>query len=331
MLTRKQCWRKAKNRSLSTSQLNRRAENEFENVAKITNNKKKNSFSDSDVIYSTAEPTGAINNREEIKKSINSKCKTLRFSSTLYVLLIPSRKEIAALSGNCLYWNDEDFIFFKKDAVEELRAYMSLKKITAKEAVKSLYQPKPSDLCPTIEPCSPSLKVIRRTAVDDVGAGAVGNDSNVEPNRICDNELEISTTDSNEGKTDEESPKSSKEANEMSSNSFMGSNSNNVIASDQSKLFDTGDDSYQNIPTEFKFISGIKTDIELNRHPTSASSSSGSTHHNQFTANTSSNHSSYGSSSQVLPLHTPSRGGSDDDNKMWIVKWKKENDGGDGI
>jgi hypothetical protein len=68
----------------------------------------------------------------------------LRFSSTVHVCLIPSRIDLKPNLID-LYWKSEDYIQFKQEAVYELRAALTLHKITAKEAIDLLYQPKEKD------------------------------------------------------------------------------------------------------------------------------------------------------------------------------------------
>lgn len=71
--------------------------------------------------------------------------RNLRFSSTVHVCLIPTREDLSTTSQE-VFWNTEDYQMFKKEAVDELRAYLQLKGITAKEAIQALYQPQPEEL-----------------------------------------------------------------------------------------------------------------------------------------------------------------------------------------
>mmetsp|Transcript_10225 Transcript_10225/g.16891 ORF Transcript_10225/g.16891 Transcript_10225/m.16891 type:complete len:293 (-) Transcript_10225:9-887(-) len=67
----------------------------------------------------------------------------LRFSSTVHVLLIPSRVELMCSFEN-IYWLHKDFTQFKKDAVKEIREAASVYSISAKAAMTLLYQPDPN-------------------------------------------------------------------------------------------------------------------------------------------------------------------------------------------
>lgn len=66
--------------------------------------------------------------------------RTMRFSSTVHICLIPSRSELRSLVDE-LYWRAEDYVTFKSDAVCELRIYLTANGITAREAIFKLYQP----------------------------------------------------------------------------------------------------------------------------------------------------------------------------------------------
>ena len=66
--------------------------------------------------------------------------RTMRFSSTVHICLIPSRDELR-IQINELFWKPEDYVTFKHDAVHELRVFLTANGITAKEAIFQLYQP----------------------------------------------------------------------------------------------------------------------------------------------------------------------------------------------
>ena len=68
--------------------------------------------------------------------------RSLRFSSTVHVLLIPSRLELLSSFDN-VYWLHEDYAFFKRDAVKEIREAARVYSIPAKAAMTLLYQPEP--------------------------------------------------------------------------------------------------------------------------------------------------------------------------------------------
>lgn len=79
----------------------------------------------------------------EAEKADNPKPKdtrTMRFSSTVHICLIPSRDELKQQRDE-LFWKPEDYATFKHDAVHELRVFLTANGITAKEAIFQLYQP----------------------------------------------------------------------------------------------------------------------------------------------------------------------------------------------
>lgn len=130
MLTHKQNWRKSKVRKLSLSQIARRTELEYER----SKNQSLIIVRDKSIIGESQQKKNVVVAIDAIKK------KYVRFSSTVFVLLIPNRHEISSYSTN-LYWSDENYATFKKEAVDEIRAVLAAKKITAKEAIQFLYQP----------------------------------------------------------------------------------------------------------------------------------------------------------------------------------------------
>lgn len=69
----------------------------------------------------------------------------IKFSQQVHVCLIPTREDLSSVSQD-VFWNAEDYQIFKREAVDELRAYLQLKGITAKEAIQALYQPQPEEL-----------------------------------------------------------------------------------------------------------------------------------------------------------------------------------------
>lgn len=67
----------------------------------------------------------------------------MRFSSTVHVLLIPSRAELLA-SFEKIYWLHEDYSYFKREAVKEIKEAARVNNIPAKAAMTLLYQPDPA-------------------------------------------------------------------------------------------------------------------------------------------------------------------------------------------
>ena len=82
-----------------------------------------------------------VNLLSESDKAMRPKdTRTMRFSSTVHICLIPSRTELKVVIDE-LFWRSEDYGIFKGDAVNELRTYLTAHGITAKEAIFKLYQP----------------------------------------------------------------------------------------------------------------------------------------------------------------------------------------------
>lgn len=68
--------------------------------------------------------------------------KTVRFSSAVRVILVPTREEYQKEVGHLIWWTDADYIQFKQSAVDEIVKF--LKKhatLSIKEAQTRLYQP----------------------------------------------------------------------------------------------------------------------------------------------------------------------------------------------
>lgn len=79
----------------------------------------------------------------ESEKASNPRPKdmrVMRFSSTVHICLIPSRDELQQQMAE-LFWKPDDYVMFKRNAVQELRLYLLANGITAKEAIFQLYQP----------------------------------------------------------------------------------------------------------------------------------------------------------------------------------------------
>lgn len=82
-----------------------------------------------------------VNLLSESDKAMRPKdTRTMRFSSTVHICLIPSRTELKVVIDE-LFWRSEDYGIFKGDAVNELRTYLTAHGTTAKEAIFKLYQP----------------------------------------------------------------------------------------------------------------------------------------------------------------------------------------------
>jgi len=74
----------------------------------------------------------------------NEDSRNLRFSSKVHVCLIPTRQDLDSVAKD-VFWHSDDYQTFKREAVDELRTYLQMKGITAKEAIQALYQPQPEE------------------------------------------------------------------------------------------------------------------------------------------------------------------------------------------
>lgn len=144
MLSRKQIWRKT--RSNSAAARPRDGNPSVDDLANISESK---SDSEQNLVSGT-EPSGpkrlrsALNLTNMLSESDKARRpkdnRTMRFSSTVHICLIPSRSELRTLVAE-LFWRAEDYVTFKSDAVGELRVYLTANGITAREAIFKLYQP----------------------------------------------------------------------------------------------------------------------------------------------------------------------------------------------
>lgn len=130
------------------------------------------------------------------------KKKSVKFSSAVHLVLIPTREEYCSAGlGSLMWWIDQDYSFFKQAAISELRNLMILdSRIDSKLAQIILYQPVSefhnqiklklkdlsnhsalrslfvSDVCP-VNPDSPS-NFIDEPSNNEFGIGLVKIDSN---------------------------------------------------------------------------------------------------------------------------------------------------------
>lgn len=141
MLSRKQLWRKTRSSSIV-----RRDECPSQD-SELDSSELKSCHNDSVDSSKTQLPKklrsalNLINLLSEADKALRPKdTRTMRFSSTVHICLIPSRTELKHLIAE-LFWRSEDYGIFKGDAVNELRTYLTANGISAKEAIFRLYQP----------------------------------------------------------------------------------------------------------------------------------------------------------------------------------------------
>lgn len=84
--------------------------------------------------------TSQVSKNEAEEESKPVEIRTMRFSSVVHICLVLSRTELKPLMSD-LFWNPEEYVKFKMDAVSELRAHLTANGISAKEAIFELYQP----------------------------------------------------------------------------------------------------------------------------------------------------------------------------------------------
>ena len=150
MLSRKQIWRKIKSKSNNIGFCSERFSNTLffgddiflESSASIEINDNPRSLPNS----SPAKLKSALSLGDFSKALRATDDRILRFSSKVQVCLIPTRKDLMELGIDHIFWKSDDYGVFKKEAVDELRAFLTKRGITAKEAIKQLYQPSAQDI-----------------------------------------------------------------------------------------------------------------------------------------------------------------------------------------
>jgi hypothetical protein len=154
MLTRKQLWRRTRERPSvfypkTKSELSRHKDEDIDDIQEIPTREasgKKTSFSDV-----PPPPPPPVRLKSALSSSnllgmLDKKVRDerqLRFSATVHVLLIPSRVELMSTFEN-IYWLHEDYSYFKREAVKEIREAAGVYSISAKAAMTLLYQPDPN-------------------------------------------------------------------------------------------------------------------------------------------------------------------------------------------
>jgi hypothetical protein len=195
----------------------------------------------------------------DAEKASNPKPKdnrTMRFSSTVHICLIPSRDELRT-HMNELFWKPEDYVVFKHDAVHELRLYLTANGITAKEAIFQLYQPHDHE------------------------------------RRLWLKEFEDTLSPKSKSRRSEE--KERDETDRESSDSTFAEEDRYNSEEDDEPRYGRPD------PMELKFITGVKTDIELNQESESKDGGESKSGHK-------------------VPSRTPSAGSNG--GHVWAVSWK---------
>ena len=296
MLTRKQFWRKARGRLLSISRSTARLEKEVEEAQK--------QLKDAETVFKIS--TDFSDNQIEHEKGSQGVKKTgakksIRFSSKVYVLLIPTRQELSNYS-NHLYWSDKDYPMFKKEAVDEIRSILMLRKCSAKEAILFLYQPRPSDNYDQDEntssnPHDSNLRKDPNTAMvlDDMkirnaDVSVDGHSQSNSPGSVTSSDIS-SPEDNIDGSNEMEIVV---ENNPDAAKPWMGNHELSESCLEQEHVH------------ALAFMKGVKTDIELNRDRSQAEGSS------MAASPDASN----------MPHRTPS-GSSAQNPNVWMVQWKK--------
>lgn len=159
MLTKKQLWRRInssksfQHRHESTTQENKQQQphhhhQEKRNKDELINEQDNNipfihpfNTSNSHSSQSPIKLKSALSsgNLLELNKKLKIS-RILRFSATVHVLLIPSRLEIISHCIN-IYYITDDYLTFKRDAVQEIRDIAKKYNVSIKVAMNFLYQP----------------------------------------------------------------------------------------------------------------------------------------------------------------------------------------------
>ena len=143
MLSRKQIWRKTRSNSIIRAREELSVQQDVaSNDSASPNNDGVQSDSPKAVLPKKLRSAlNLVNLLSESDKARRPKdTRTMRFSSTVHICLIPSRTELRPLVVE-LFWKAEDYVTFKSDAVGERRTYLIANGISAKEAIFRLYQP----------------------------------------------------------------------------------------------------------------------------------------------------------------------------------------------
>jgi hypothetical protein len=142
MLSRKQLWRKTRSSAtVRERNVSKVPDLSTDFLATESQTNKVAATSQSDFPKKLRSALNLINLLSESDKARRPKdTRTMRFSSTVHICLIPSRTELKPLVPE-LFWKCDDYGIFKSDAVNELRNYLTANGITAKEAIFRLYQP----------------------------------------------------------------------------------------------------------------------------------------------------------------------------------------------
>lgn len=234
--------------------------------------------------------------------------RSLRFSSTVHVLLIPSRLELLSSFDN-IYWLHEDYAFFKRDAVKEIREAARVYSIPPKAAMTLLYQPEPEP-----EPQGDN-------DVDEAEGIMYEEDQHAYDYYVSDYATNFDYSHQNVSIdyqyhcNNHPAPMARKDSNYLlvqESSPYASPHSVTTIASPKTLR-------------DLKFITNVKTDVELNAVKSSSSSGGGSSHHSSSSSSSSGKAGGgSGGQSRTTP-HQPRRTTTSAPQKQhaWAVQWKQ--------
>jgi hypothetical protein len=255
--------------------------------------------------------------RSAYKEEKKSK-RTMRFSSTVHVCLVPTRDELRTIFDE-LYFRAEDFAIFKKDAVMELRELLTRLGISSKEAIRLMYQP-------NVEEEASSTKDLQEY---NNGPSLSDDEDDDYDDHKDDNGDGADTTTSAVATgipaSCNHSPPSANQA--LGAGENVNDNSNDILVTLGYDAYDEGPSLSDDEEESRKYQENLnkslmasapflvsKTDVELNsvsaRHPSTFSSSTEAMSSSDKAKN--------------LPLKTPNGGGTGaGDKQMWEVAWRK--------
>jgi len=198
----------------------------------------------------------------------------MRFSSTVHVCLVPTREELCNIVDD-LYFRADDFAAFKQDAVLELREVLTKLGLTSKQAIQLMYQPDEGATAGALHLHNPATEYeIEGPSLSDDEDDEVRSPRGQHAVEISSIPMEM------------EGPSLSDDEGEAEA--YRATVDNNLRAA--------------------AFITGIKTDVELNAQAGESPA--------KFSKSALG-----GAPARVLPSHTPS-GANSEAHATWQVQWK---------
>jgi len=153
MLSRKQAWRKTKSYGCNPNfngtlqfcgagdHVDSEDNEDEENLTSIDSGYVSDGCKENATTPTPIKKLRSILSMGDLSKALrNTAARNLRFSSKIHVCLIPTRQDLQSVAME-IFWSSADYATFKREAVDELRAFLQARGITAKEAIKLLYQP----------------------------------------------------------------------------------------------------------------------------------------------------------------------------------------------